>query len=552
MSNGEVKYKVSLKDSASSILRRISGGFGRFFRGIKRMGGGALRMFSGLPALLAGGGIAAILGKSTHAFGIQEAATNDLRSALKLMGDETPATLKKLQAFSSELQGMSRVGDEVSQKMMALGLNLGVPIDKIEETTKAALGLSKRLGIDASAAMQLLGRMAAGGEVALSRYGITIDKSLSPQEKFNKLLEFGAEGFAAVQSDAEKTAGKFVRLKNAVGDLWERMGEAIDKAFGLGKIFDWLRERVEALGKSNLFEDWAAKAKELLVDVLAVGKAMANTDKRGAVIKGVGSLIVAAFIDGMTGAVKMLLRAMPYIGQAIAAGAKSAAGLGMIPKDEVAKAKAKAAQNGTKWRDELGDWRARKLKKQGDDLASKVGDGSRTEKAWASLMESVKEERASMAKVLDNSADGAKSSKKWGDTDWTNKDAVLAEVKSWDDHKDWNDADILDSYLKKAKVAETKKSMIHNSLGGWVGVGNYSGTREDNQKGDKLGGWNGKKKLADGVKAARSDVTVAARADWMRSVKGGKTPEEEMVDNTREMNATLKRIEKNTEGGGLS
>src|SRR5690606_38370605 len=116
---------------------------------------------------------------------------------------------------------------------MSLGASLGrLSGEQLQEATRAAVGLSRRLKIDTTAAMRLVARAAVGDTAQLRRYGIVLEENLTPQEKFNELLNIGAESFVLAEGEAKTFGGRMQQVKNSLGDLMEDVGRQIAPAFG--------------------------------------------------------------------------------------------------------------------------------------------------------------------------------------------------------------------------------------------------------------------------------------------------------------------------------
>jgi len=158
------------------------------------------------------------LALATRAAIIQEDAEFALAAALKNTNDFTKASFEDMKKYASSLQEITIYGDEAIITQMAVAKNMGVSADKLKETTKAAIGLGAAYTLDLKTAMMLMARASAGQTTMLTKYGIILDASLSPQEKFNELLKIGAKNFKLAEAAAETTGGKIKQALNAIGD----------------------------------------------------------------------------------------------------------------------------------------------------------------------------------------------------------------------------------------------------------------------------------------------------------------------------------------------
>lgn len=336
MSNKSLEYVIKLKDGLSGVLRiagsavrRFAGLAGTAFRSITSLARGLVSSLTSLPTLLSGAALTGFATKAVQTFMVQEDAAGDLRTALILAGDASDKTHQKLMRFSGELQSLTRMGDEAAQSLMALGLNMEVPIDRIEETTIAAIGLAKAVKTDVQTAMKILAKLAAGGTADLGEYGIVLDQNLTKQEQFNELLRRGADSFALATAEANRTSGRWEQLKNVVGDFFELIGGKISEVFNLKGAFEELRKRIDDFIKSvagqDKVEQWISRIKTGLEDVVGLFRVLfsGSPEQRDEVFGKLGKVLGSMFNLAAVGAVRLLVKAGPMIGAAIWVGFKS-------------------------------------------------------------------------------------------------------------------------------------------------------------------------------------------------------------------------------------
>ena len=149
----------------------------------------------------------------------------ELQAALQNTG--MGGRLKELQDYAQAIQTVTVHDDEAVQGAMTLGLNMGIQGDQIKNVTKAAVGLAAMTGRDLPTAMNLLVRAANGNTAMLSRYGIKIRETGTDQEKFADLVQQGASKFQLATLQTNNAAAKITQLKNAVGDVAERIGNVL-------------------------------------------------------------------------------------------------------------------------------------------------------------------------------------------------------------------------------------------------------------------------------------------------------------------------------------
>ncbi|MFH1605282.1 MAG: hypothetical protein ABIH03_15410 [Pseudomonadota bacterium] len=112
----------------------------------------------------------------------------------------------------------------------------------------------------------LVGRAALGQTQMLTRYGIVLDESLGPQEKFNALLQIGAKSFGLAQAETRTASGQLKQAKNALGDAAEKLGKTLIPAM------TWLTKQITAL--SLWFSNLSASGKKTVVVLGAIAAAV--------------------------------------------------------------------------------------------------------------------------------------------------------------------------------------------------------------------------------------------------------------------------------------
>lgn len=206
------KAENAAKKTAESIGKR----FERIGTSIGKVGN-KLTMGLTLPIIGA-------LGMSVKAAMEAEAADERLVSSLRLTGDATKRNIATFKAYAQRIQEITIYDDEAVKAEMAYGHNLGITTGQLEQATTAAIGLSAKYKLDLHSAMKLVGRASMGQTQMLMRYGIVLDKTLSPQAKFAALLKIGAGAFSLAEREAATTQGRFKQFNNQVGELMEVVG----------------------------------------------------------------------------------------------------------------------------------------------------------------------------------------------------------------------------------------------------------------------------------------------------------------------------------------
>ena len=226
--------------------------------------------------------------KSVKAWGAQERAVRELAGALKGVGKFSDDALDRLKAFAGELQKVSTFGDETIISVMALGASLsGLAGKELEDTTVAAIGLSRKIGVDLRTAMMLLARAVGGQFQLFTRYGISLDETATAQEKLAKVFKVANEGLKIEEELVKSQSGAWERFKNQLGDVFEQLGRIVTTSGEGGSLSDGLERITTKIGELvEKLEDIPGKAGEFartmvtaFVDVrIAVAKALADIE----------------------------------------------------------------------------------------------------------------------------------------------------------------------------------------------------------------------------------------------------------------------------------
>jgi hypothetical protein len=192
------------------------------------------------------------VGSSIKAFAEEELAQKKLVQALTQQGNASTKVVTQYKAMASELQSLTRYGDEATLEMAALLVQIGdVGPKQMRVAIEATQDLAAGLGIDLKAAATLVGKAFAGETGTLSRYGIIIDQARYKTEGISVVLEALHDKFGGqAQAQAQTYAGRIEQLGNAWGDFKERIGEAIVQNPLIVAALSSLNEIVGALNSS--------------------------------------------------------------------------------------------------------------------------------------------------------------------------------------------------------------------------------------------------------------------------------------------------------------
>ncbi len=224
---------INLKANTATFdknMKKSRKGVSRFQNSAKALRGTMIKLGVGFGAV-------ALFKKSIAAFDEQERAVRSLDLALTALGDTNEQSRKNAARFASSVQRVTTIGDEAVLVLQSMAINIGKLSQVMsQQATKAAIGLSKSLGIDVRAAMLLVSRAAVGQTDTLTRYGIVIDKTKTKQEQFADVLQLGIKQFDLFAKKGLTVGEQLQQVNNSLGDFIELMGGGLAGAFGAAGV----------------------------------------------------------------------------------------------------------------------------------------------------------------------------------------------------------------------------------------------------------------------------------------------------------------------------
>jgi hypothetical protein len=253
----DIKVRLTGEDKASPAIKKVKGGLGDLDKTVKKSSVSMLKAGAAIgAAVVAFRTLNKVMNDLQEAYFVQEQAEASFQAALRATGTEAEVSAQSIFDFASKLQEMTIYGDEAIISATSLLQSLAkLNEDGLKKLIPLMLDFSTGMKLDLNAAMSLVGKTLGSTTNALSRYGITIDMTLSKEEKLAQLTEELQNKFGGMAEAIGDTAyGSTVKLSNAIGDLKEQMGRSI--AVGMKPFRQWL---------TNIFIE-ATKVKEAIND----------------------------------------------------------------------------------------------------------------------------------------------------------------------------------------------------------------------------------------------------------------------------------------------
>ena len=211
MAKSMVEIVIDAKDQFSTVM-------GKANSRMKDISGSARKAGLVMGAL---GGAGIIAGKNFIDAALeQEKALNTLGVAVANSGQNFDDVRVKIEQTTAALQSKTNFGDEEQMRALALMTPMLGSVEKAMEALPAVMDAATVKQVSLSTVAGTLSRALSGQVNTALTLGMSFDKSADFGERLEQVL--GAVGGAA-----EADADPFIQLGNAVGDLKEKIGDAL-------------------------------------------------------------------------------------------------------------------------------------------------------------------------------------------------------------------------------------------------------------------------------------------------------------------------------------
>jgi len=415
------KKGITLELRAKNLLAR---GLAGAKAGLDKLGDAAARIGRRIAVgFLAAG--AAVIGfgvKALTLYAKQEEAERGLAASIRAYGEEAEKVLPALKKMAQAIQDETGIADELTLARMARLKLLGVETAALGDAAKATIALT-RAGVGEETAMKALSAARAGDYSQLTRYIPALRTATTEAQKAAALNDVIARGYQEQKDVLRTVSGAWRMFKGRVGDAWEEIGRAIEKAGGIQRALEKAGEAVKAFGQR--VREWvdSERFKALQQSIEGIVKAMAaGGEKRAEAMGLLGELLKASFAVAAETAVDILKLAAPVIGSLIGRAASAALqALKPVFADEARVARDRALEEDPGFRDRYGAAGMRERKKMLTDLvrqhrlekalndlgveaAENTEDQSAAQARLSAILEKIKETYPGIAKEAEATA----------------------------------------------------------------------------------------------------------------------------------------------------
>lgn len=168
--------------------------------------------------------------KGVEAANAEELALTKLANSMALNGTYTAAAAKDLQAFASEMERTTNVGDDVIANNLSILSSLTkLESEGLKTAQKAALDLSVAVGMDLEGATRLIAKGINGNVEAFNRYGIKVEEGATKSERLSNIMTALAGTSGAAEGATKTFDGQLGRISNTWGNITEAVATSITK-----------------------------------------------------------------------------------------------------------------------------------------------------------------------------------------------------------------------------------------------------------------------------------------------------------------------------------
>lgn len=260
MSN-EISIIVKAKNMLAAGLKSATQDMAIFGKTGDKIAGQMVNGFKMVAGAVIAAGTAIVTagGVAVKAYAESEAAENALSAAITGHGGAVDALLPKYKALADEISRKTGLDDEQILGLQTLLTNMGVTTAEMDKATKGAIGLSKALGMDQTAAAKAAALAMDGNYTALAKYLPALKTATTDGEKAAIVQQAMASGYAAEEAALNTVSGRYRELTTTTGNFLESIGQVISENAmvqdGMALVSEKIREAQAA------FEEYAATGK---------------------------------------------------------------------------------------------------------------------------------------------------------------------------------------------------------------------------------------------------------------------------------------------------
>tara|TARA_Y100000310_G_scaffold210165_3_gene210788 strand:+ start:3742 stop:6162 length:2421 start_codon:yes stop_codon:yes gene_type:complete len=254
-----------------------------------------------------------VFSELTDAYGVQDDAERKLAAAARNNPYLNGAAVTGLTAYASELQNVSRFGDEVIIDQQSFLAALGQTEETIRNVTLAAVEFASTGQVNLETAFRQMNQTLSG---STGRLGLMIPalKELTEEElKAGEGLQVIIDQFKGMkEASVEGFAGMKIQMKNTFGDIKEDVGEIFLSIFDVEAI----KEKLD--GVAEWFEENKGKIYAVFTNIPALAEiAFTAVKEMIELVFAPDAEVLGAFAGAITSAITIAFNTIPDIWEGV-------------------------------------------------------------------------------------------------------------------------------------------------------------------------------------------------------------------------------------------
>jgi hypothetical protein len=249
----DVEFRIGGKDDTGKAIASATKGLSRLelsFGQIVKAAGGFAAVNASINLVSRGfSNLAGLVGQGVADFDKATEAQRALTKAMELNGGATDEQVAKQMSLADALERTTNVEAETTAELMKSAAMLGVQNDQLGEVAKTAIGLSEAMGVSLEDGLKKARLATEGNFSSFNKLIPSLKDMATNEERLAAVMSLANKGLEQKTGQADGAAGAYERMSNRVGNMMEKIGEAISPfrklAFdGIGFAADKITEAI--------------------------------------------------------------------------------------------------------------------------------------------------------------------------------------------------------------------------------------------------------------------------------------------------------------------
>ena len=261
----DIEFRIGGKDDTGKAIASATKGLSRLelsFGQIIKAAGGFAAVNASINLVSRGfSNLAGLVGQGVADFDKATEAQRALSKAMELNGGATDEQVAKQMSLAEALERTTNIEAETTAELMKSAAMLGVQNDQLGEVAKTAIGLSEAMGVSLEDGLKKARLATEGNFSSFNKLIPSLKDMATNEERLAAVMSLANKGLEQKTGQADGAAGAYERMSNRVGNMMEKIGEAISPfrklAFdGIGFAADKITEMlIPAIGSmQNILE----------------------------------------------------------------------------------------------------------------------------------------------------------------------------------------------------------------------------------------------------------------------------------------------------------